>query len=137
MQALLVEPPFQQFKPHQGQPGQVASMIAEVCDTSGLETTLSQAWPTLKLIRAPTMVTFLSQALQNQFSSKDSLLQTSVDESHSFFGLGNPNDDIVDLPLHLLRCHGRRMLLWCGRRIWESSVGNMELESMKSILGGS
>ena len=97
---------------------------------------MSQVWPTLKL-RAPTMVTLLSHSLQNQFSSKDSLLQTSVDECQSFLGLGNPNDDIFDLPLQLLRCHGRRMLLWCGRRIWESSVGNIELESTKSMLGGS
>ena len=84
MQALLVEPPFEQFKPYQGAGprGQVASTIADVCDTSGLETTLSQVWPTLKS-RAPTMVTFLSQALQNQFSSKDSVLQTSVDEAQS------------------------------------------------------
>ena len=83
------------------------------------------------------MVTLLSHSLQNQFSSKDSLLQTSVDECQSFLGLGNPNDDIVDLPLELPRCHDRRMRLWCGRRIWELNVGNMKLKGTKSILGGS
>ena len=54
-----------------------------------------------------------------------------------FLGLGNPNDDIVDLPLELLQCHGRRMRLWCCRRIWELNVGNMKLKGTKSILGGS
>ncbi|KAK3384608.1 hypothetical protein B0T24DRAFT_646474 [Lasiosphaeria ovina] len=64
MKMLIKEPAFSVFEPFKGQSA-VPTTIAQVYDTTWLDNTLKQAWPTLKK-EAPNLVTFLSQVLQNQ-----------------------------------------------------------------------
>ncbi|KAK4232867.1 hypothetical protein C8A03DRAFT_19939, partial [Achaetomium macrosporum] len=82
METLLKEPQFADFVPHHGLAPAPAPASAPASAPAPLENTLTQMWPTLKT-KAPTMVTFFSRALQNQFKTVDAVQETTVDEERS------------------------------------------------------
>ncbi|KAK3379569.1 hypothetical protein B0T24DRAFT_569736 [Lasiosphaeria ovina] len=81
MKMLIKEPAFGVFEPFKGQSA-VPTTIAQVCDTTWLDNTLKQAWPTLKK-EAPNLVTFLSQVLQNQRMTQKELANMDFDDEKS------------------------------------------------------
>ncbi|KAK3360956.1 hypothetical protein B0T24DRAFT_586027 [Lasiosphaeria ovina] len=79
MKILVNEPPFGDFEPEIHSQEAVPTTVAELCNASWVEERLTQTWPTL-VTKAPSMVAFFSQVLQNQ---SNAVLNNTVDENNS------------------------------------------------------
>ncbi|KAK3377007.1 hypothetical protein B0T24DRAFT_523721, partial [Lasiosphaeria ovina] len=81
MKSLIEQPAFGIFEPFKGQPI-VPTTIVQVCNTTSLENTLKEGWPTLNK-EDPNLVTFLSQVLQNQRITQKELANMDFDGDKS------------------------------------------------------